>query len=427
MLRINADKTDQGILMALALVLLLTNCNSVGNSLPPPTVITSSVQVSNVTLTSGLTETPFVQSTVASPAVGSDKMQILCAVNTKKAFSFVDGEILLINGVVDHALNTLRPKGNTFATNSTRLTFAPDVFFISPDRRQALYLDWPNKIELLNAELASVAEIPWRADWGRIIGWVNNQQVLIIKNSDLGKTYNPTSVIVLDLDSKDGKEIQLGVPDLNHSNYVNWNFVNVIFSPDLSQVLYPTSSVTSGYINTIALWDFKQQTVLATLATILSETPKPSWSPDASQILVAGITGDVNNPYGKELFLINKRGEVQQLTHFFDIFGAYTRIEKFVWSPEGNKVAFWLTIGDYQTPLLFILDVNSLVLTNYCISGLPYLATSQLFWSPSDKYLAFDFQFSKEDLPEVFILDVTTGTLNQASEKSDVVGWMIAP
>jgi len=115
------------------------------------------------------------------------------------------------------------------------------------------------------------------------------------------------------------------------------------------------------------------------------------------------------------------------LTHFFDIFGAYTRIEKFVWSPEGNKVAFWLTIGDYQTPLLFILDVNSLVLTNYCISGLPYLATSQLFWSPSDKYLAFDFQFSKEDLPEVFILDVTTGTLNQASEKSDVVGWMIAP
>jgi hypothetical protein len=173
---------------------------------------------------------------------------------------------------------------------------------------------------LSNLDVGNTKKFLWKEEWGKIVGWLNNNQIIIIKKADLEvRTYNPKTAITFDVNSGEEKEIDLNFPELNQVNYVNWNFINVAFSQDLTKALYPTSRVTSDYINVVALWNVSEQKTIATLSTELSDTTTPSWSPNGNQVIISGVTGDKNNRQGQELFALDKDGDISQLTFFLII------------------------------------------------------------------------------------------------------------
>lgn len=69
------------------------------------------------------------------------------------------------------------------------------------------------------------------------------------------------------------------------------------------------------------------------------------WSPDGIQFTLAApaiYTTTLTSPSEKEeLFNIHSDGNIQQLTHFTDIFN-YVHIERPKWSPDSLQLAFWL-------------------------------------------------------------------------------------
>ena len=208
----------------------------------------------------------------------------------------------------------------------------------------------------------------------------------------------------------------------------NWNLINYIYSPDFTRVLYPTSRVDPGYVNYVSLWDMESENILATLPVELSETSIPQWSPDGSRILISGLVsraGEESSSWrGQDLFTIDTNGNITQLTHFTDYYPGTITIDKYMWSPDGKDIAFWLQTKQMNNPQLVTLNLASGKAINHCIDALPSHAASRPIWSTSGRYLVIERQESVDTISQTMLLDLSQNTAVKIGEGINVVGWM---
>jgi hypothetical protein len=316
--------------------------------------------------------------------------------------------------------------------------FTPHGILISPNHKLAALAisttepsQQTTKLQIVDSAGVMQKEFSWKSEWGRVDSWLDNHRILIAKEADLQlSNFNPTSIIVLDIDTGQDVEIQSAFPDLNQVSIVNWRLINHIYSPDFTRVLYLTSKEDPGYVNYFALWDLENKQVLATLPIELGETWTPQWSPDGSQVLISGLAaksgGKSNEWPGKELFTIDKNGKLNQLTHFTDYYPGTVTIADYSWSPDGQNIAFWLQTKQMEKPELATLNIKTGEIVNHCISALQSHAAIQPIWSPSGKYLLLETQESANSGSRALLMDVAQNVVTPIGENVSAIGWMVS-
>ena len=315
--------------------------------------------------------------------------------------------------------------------------FAPYDIRVSPNFKLAALTiattapPWKTiKLQIIDSSGVVQKEFRWKSEWGRVSYWLDNHRILIAKQSDLQLSiYNPTTIILLDIDTGQDVEVQSAYPDLNQVSIVNWGFINHRYSPNFSQVLYLTSSEDPGYVNYFALLDLDSNEILATLPIELGETWIPQWSPDGSQVLVAGLvekpTQKSSEWHGKELFTIDAKGNISRLTHFTEYYSGTVTIQDYSWSPDGQNIAFWLQADRAEKPELVTLNINTGEIINHCITALPFHAAIKPIWSPSSKYLVIETQETTNGVSRTLLMDVTKNVITQIGENVSLIGWMV--
>jgi dipeptidyl aminopeptidase/acylaminoacyl peptidase len=238
-------------------------------------------------------------------------------------------------------------------------------------------------------------------------GWLNNKQ-LIIQDS---------KYIVIDPDQNSQVNYSFQYfPEFNlyHSDYY------VSFDPLLSKAIY-----RNGKINIL---DLNSRTFVTQMEDGYDRTPIVGWRPSSDEAAVVSSIPTKENLYGlpDEIFVVEKDGQVRQLTHLYDAFGLPLAINSLSWSPDGSKIAFWLHDKDANTTLMVTDSVtgNSV---NYCISNIldtsfP-IGVSKPIWSPDGKYLMVENRYAT-DKNKVLIIDFSTNSAFPIAENASPVGWM---
>jgi Tol biopolymer transport system component len=138
-------------------------------------------------------------------------------------------------------------------------------------------------------------------------------------------------------------------------------------------------------------------------------------------------------------YLVSRDGnEFQRITDFAREFN-YVSIPEYTWSPDGQRVAFWLKLQDDRQrdgtqSELAILDIPTRQVTRLCIPGISNIAYEPLSmnhpepaWSPDGRYI----MFTQWDDPaatknyDVLVVDTETGSIEKISENTAPIGWMV--
>ncbi|PWB76596.1 MAG: hypothetical protein C3F07_03500 [Anaerolineales bacterium] len=204
---------------------------------------------------------------------------------------------------------------------------------------------------------------------------------------------------------------------------------NILYDPTLTRVVYPKDD------SVVSLVDVESETELAS-AKFTDWGRIPSWSPNGEYLTILNHEGNAD-----EFYIVSKDGgEFQRITNFAEELG-FATITDYTWSPDSTLIAFWLNTGqdevaDGEQSELAIMDVSSKQVTRLCIQGISTNAYDpwtmlhpEPVWSPDGKYIMFT-QWDDVDNPRnfyVLVVDPTTGELENISQNTAPIGWMIAP
>jgi hypothetical protein len=179
---------------------------------------------------------------------------------------------------------------------------------------------------------------------------------------------------------------------------LHFGYSNVVYDPSLRFVVYPQLD-EDGY--EFVLWDRETGQGLAKIPDTGFYHRLPLWFLDGNAFVVVAKP-DRNG--SEEWLMVNRDGEIRQLTHFGDLypqfeFGLYASL-----SPDGRYLAFGLSHEHdpdlYSLKDLIILNLQTLEAVNTCVS-FDYPAP---VWSPDSQYLAVQAYINK--LHSVVVLDV---------------------
>ena len=239
-------------------------------------------------------------------------------------------------------------------------------------------------------------------------GWLNNKQ-LIVRNS---------KYIVIDL--AQNSQVNYSFQDFPELNLYHSDFY-VSFDPLLSKVIY-----RNGKINILNL---NSKTFIAQITDGYDRTPIVGWRLSGEQAAVVSSIPTEQNLHGlpDEIFVLEKSGQIKQLTHLYDAFRLPLTIDSLSWSPDGTKIAFWLHDKEANTTLM-VTDSASGNIVNYCILnvlGASYpISVAAPIWSPDGKYLMIENRYTT-DKNKVLIVDPSTNSAFPIAENASPVGWMI--
>ncbi|MBI4738407.1 PD40 domain-containing protein [Candidatus Woesearchaeota archaeon] len=204
---------------------------------------------------------------------------------------------------------------------------------------------------------------------------------------------------------------------------------NILYDPSLTRVVYPKDE------GIVSLVDVETQSELAS-ARFTDWGRIPSWSPNGEYLTILNREGDAD-----EFYLVSRDGgQFQRITDFAKELGGAT-ITDYTWSPDGTQIAFWLNMGqdevaDGEQSELAIIDISSRQVTRLCIQGISTNAHDpwamrhpEPVWSPDGKYIMFT-QWDDANNPRnyfVLVIDPITGELENISQNTAPIGWMVAP
>ena len=126
------------------------------------------------------------------------------------------------------------------------------------------------------------------------------------------------------------------------------------------------------------------------------------------------------------IFSLSQDSQVRQITHFgkladnAEMFGLSL-------SPDGNKIAFWLSLGPSfpQKEPLAVLDLGKERVINYCITG-PFETggLSYPVWSPESRFLAIAHWYGTSSVQTV-LLDTWQEWAANMAKGVTPEGWII--
>jgi dipeptidyl aminopeptidase/acylaminoacyl peptidase len=155
-----------------------------------------------------------------------------------------------------------------------------------------------------------------------------------------------------------------------------------------------------------------------------------AWSPDGVWLAYVSPQDTGAQVFG----IAPDTGEKVQWTGFDEPvrIGGQASTSGLSWSPDGNKLAFWVTpLTENNMSMIHIYDLLTRETRRYC--GFETLEhTSRLLWSPDGRYLAFRANPEDDARGNLLIaLNVETGVYIELSEGiypgTDLVAWGLLP
>jgi hypothetical protein len=200
-------------------------------------------------------------------------------------------------------------------------------------------------------------------------------------------------------------------------------YSDVVYDPALNLVIFPGQRGSQKYIT---LWNRQTSAVVAEVEDKGKFLHYPIWSPDAGQFVVTARQLAKGGNYGEEWFSVSREGQVQQLTHFGEYFRTVKIGADANWSPDGQKLAFWLktTPGACQGVNLAVLEMSTLQVTNTCIPGV-FGYSKPPVWSLDSRYISV--LNNAENAQQAFLVDFVQGRVFDITKYGVPVGWLAIP
>jgi hypothetical protein len=338
---------------------------------------------------------------------------------------------------------------------------------VSPNRKYGAYFRafydaeynlTGQQLFIIDGKGQRLKSIPWNENWTTAISWFDENHLVIelpAVEEEVGVFWKPKSLILFDPFS--GEEWFLDPDTLpgwgdwltaaeEFSGLMWWRgWESVEYDPSRTLAMYPRILTEDSDRFTYDLWDVSQQQLVASLDSIISINiggayyPRPDWSPDGSQFaIVGGIENmDTGEMTGRELFLVTRDGQVEQLTQLSSYANVWATSHS--WSPDGRNIALYINSVDIpdDEAHLAVLDTETLTLTDYCVKVHAYdepfgddtvrYYSPAPIWSPDGKQLLvvdrYAFYWNI-----VTWVDLEQGIAAQLIDDDRIVGgWMSAP
>jgi hypothetical protein len=410
----------------------------VSPSAPPELVMKTTLQPS-------ATSTPFTEETIIAGQPNQPPGDILKLVSLEVAPGLPSqanppGTLLLMGYGDDRSIRL------NF-TQKTMLEFPESqrCFSTSPDGRWLAYClqeEEPSS-EFLVVERFDGLErvsLPLDREWEDFgkTRWIDNQQLVFILWDHTQEYSAIMPVVIVNPFTREITELVSDYPYMKSSGRgpggINMDFVisTVIYHPSLDLVVYPKRTNDGCFV---VLWDRRLQHPVVEVRDLYCFTHIPVWSPNDEQLAIAlipegGIQSDERSRNVHEWFTISREGDVQQLTHFTDFFEGSFIESPASWSPDGQRLAFWLTTNPslcVEEEQLAVLEVKSRQVNYYCLSGSAVISYNFPVWSPDSRYIALEA--FREGKPMVVLLDIEQDWAAQIAEvqitdKLEPAGWL---
>lgn len=314
---------------------------------------------------------------------------------------------------------------------------------ISPDQKTLAYVnqdDTTGKAYLVvkRFDFEHSINIPFQPNWVDLVGWINDQQLVILLKWIEGESKNLTQPPLLAINpfTMEEQHLRTDLPDIyrHHLTFMWQGWNSVVYSPNLNQAWYIAGSKVEP--NMFVLWDLKGNKKIAEFPVAGDPRSFPHWSPDGKTIALA-IDWQKEKPWpAYEIYAIDRRGIAKQLTHlegFSPIF-----ISDISWSPDGKSIAFWYSFPDQMNNRgdqhLAVLDISSGKITDYCLpgekdsySGDPRNIPAPI-WSPDGKYVVIENKERSHTLNEktkIYLLDLNSQVAMDLLEDVELVGILM--
>lgn len=311
------------------------------------------------------------------------------------------------------------------------ITLPKDIYdVVSPDRTHLAYMDWSDESGNFTLVVTDPNEqdkivIPWEKDWFSLVQWLDNQRLVIIKES-----YPLYSTVILNPFTKKQQEIPSNYPDiLTTFQYHYWGdyaYSEAVYDPTLTRVVYMLESrERDGFI----LRDLQDGITLGSYqisADDYGQTPK--WSPNGERFAIVISEFNPTMQVAQELYTISREGQESRLTYLSN-HNSYSRINEYSWSPDGRYIAFWWTNDpDYKDgEQLAILDTQTGEVINYCVPGALHGQAVEPVWSPDGKQVLTEYIPRQNERRFTILVDFTQGFAVKLAEGRTPVGWMVEP
>jgi WD40 repeat protein len=287
--------------------------------------------------------------------------------------------------------------------------------------------------------------IPGEEGWTGLVGWLDNQRVVInlaAMDPQENTMKKPSTLLLLNPFSGERQILRPDYPkyyDKSFTTVPDWEgWGGVVYDPTFTRAIYPRLMGDTDENYTYALWDLSKKQLVTTLEEIFSDYagdniyPMPRWSPDGSQFVVDGLVAFPDH-VESETYLVSKDGLVKQLNHLYPYGGVFTSISS--WSPDGRYLATYLATDEvgYEQTKVVVVDIETLDITDFCLpityGGEGYgigTPTSMPVWSPDGtQFLVVDWYSS--DHQSVILVDIAQGFAAKIAEDMQPVGWMLSP
>lgn len=258
--------------------------------------------------------------------------------------------------------------------------------------------------------------------------WLDNQRLIfpLITGTDAVRPY---PMVVINPFNSEKIELSSNYPGLKLFDIspapMQFNYSDVVYDSSLNLVVYPEWGKQIYY----TLWDRQKKIVLAKVEDQGILGHYPLWTSDGKQFAVAVNyeDGDQHDKFIEEWFSVNREGRVERITQFGDYF-THAEIGAANWSPDGQKLAFWLETrpGMCTGERLAILDILTKQVINTCVPGSFRGDAPPPVWSFDSGYIVV--RNVEEELTRVIIVDIEQSWAFQIPgvEYGQPVGWLIS-
>lgn len=228
--------------------------------------------------------------------------------------------------------------------------------------------------------------------WFGSYEWLNNNHLILPKMSK--NQPRPYPMVVIDPFSGEQTEISSDYSELHlfysGSAPMVFNYSDVVYDPSLNFVVFQHWEGTNYY----EVWNRQKNVLLAKVEDPGLLGLYPLWSPNGERvaIVVQSKSGNQKDHYTDDWISVSREGQAKWITHFSDYF-TLARIGSANWSPDGQKLVFWVeTIpsecSSHSGQQLAVLDLPAKQVTNYCIAGSEHGDAAPPVWSLDNEYIA---------------------------------------